>query len=114
MSANLGHRYTVGALSALNKVTAGGWVAIFTPDDLPSESEFEMWHGAIRGPGGYFLTYIDDALYGVGENGRINEYSPSTAMLVRKGSTISLHWSIATGAAPTVWLYFRRPEVGRL
>jgi len=113
VASNLGVRSAYGVLSASNLVTPGAWVVTFPPAVLPA-SEFECWHGAIRGPGGYFLVYLDDQLYGVGENGLINEYAPPTAMYVRQGQAITLHWSIATGTAPTAWLYFRQPEVGRL
>jgi hypothetical protein len=114
MAGNLGNRTGVGVLSALNKVTAGGWVITYQPQDLPRDMDFEVYHAAARGPGGYFLVFIDDSLYGVGENGTINEYAPTIPMYVRKGQTVSLHWSIATGSAPSCTLYCREPEVGRL
>lgn len=114
MAGNLGHRSAVGTLSTQNRVASGAWLVTFSPQMLPADSDFEVWHGAIRGPGGYFLVYIDDSLFGVGENGLINEYAPPTPMYVRKGQTITLHWSIATGDAPQAWLYLRQPETGRL
>lgn len=106
----------IGALTTNNRVTPGTnlWVVTFSPKDLSVSPDGEVWHGAVRGPGGYFLVYLDDALYGVGENGLINEYAPPTAMYFRDGQTISLHWSIGTGSAPQVWLYLRQPEVGKL
>lgn len=112
---NLGQQVAVGALDVNNQVTPGTplWVVKFTPEMLPREMEFEVWHGAVRGPGGFFYVYIDNTFYGVGENGRINEYAPSIPMFVRRGQTISLHWSIASGTAPTATLYFRVPEVGK-
>lgn len=119
MGSNLGDRSAIGKKDVNNRnpanfITPGAWVITFTPEELPSDTDFEMWHGAVRGPGGYFLVYLDDKLYGVGENGLINEYAPSIAMYIRKGQTITLHWSTATGNAPTAWLYFRQPEVGRI
>jgi hypothetical protein len=116
MSGNLGSRFALGQLSTANKFTPGTslWVVTFKPETMPSEPEFEIWHGAVRGPGGIFLVYIDDQLFGVGENGLINEYAPSTPMFIRKGQAVTLHWSIATAPAPTAWFYFRRPEVGRI
>lgn len=111
---NLGQRSAAGKLDPNNRVTPGGWVVTFPPEVLPADPAFECWHGAIIGPGGYFQLWIDNALYGVGENGAINEYAPPTAMYVIKGQTITLHWSILTGKAPQAWLYFRQPEVGRL
>jgi hypothetical protein len=113
VASNLGFRSATGATSALNKVAAGGWVVTFRTQDMPQD-DYEVWHGAAIGPGGYFLVYLDDALYGVGENGRINEYAPPEAMYVRSGQTVSMHWSIATGTAPQVTLFLRQPEVGRL
>lgn len=114
MAGNLGVRTRLGTLSTANRIASGNWVIEFRPQDLPADSDFEVWHGAIRGPGGYFLVYLDDSLYGVGENGLINEYAPDIAMYVRKGQAITLHWSTATGTAPQAWLYLREPEVGKL
>lgn len=112
----LGFRSAVGALTTRNFLTPGTnlWVVTFPPQSMPSDADYEIWHGAIRGPGGYFLVYIDDQLFGVGENGLINEYAPPEAMYVRKGQTITLNWSIATGAAPMAWFYLRTPEIGRI
>lgn len=109
---DLGSRPATGVLSQANKITAGGWVVTFKSQDLPKESRFECWHGVAVGPGGYFLTYLGGVLYGVGQNGRLNEYAPNVPMLVKAGQDIELHWSIATGSAPQVTLYFRQPEVG--
>lgn len=113
----LGDRYARGFLGTNqfpNVITTGAWVIRFPVAALPSDADFEMWHAAVRGPGGYFLVYLDNKLYGVGDNGFINEYAPSIAMLVRKGQEIIFHWSIATGTAPQAWIYLREPEVGRL
>lgn len=114
--ATLGYRSKVGALSTSNFVKPGTalWVITFTPSDLSAQPDFEVWHGTIRGPGGYFIVYIEDQQYGVGENGLINEYAPSIPMYARDGQTITLQWSIGTGAAPKAWLYLRQPEVGKL
>lgn len=111
---NLGSRYAQGALSGLNLVTPGAWVITFDPAEMVQQSDYEVWHGATRGPGGYFLVYLDDQLFGVGQNGLINEYAPTIPMYVRKGQVITMHWSIATGVAPRAWLYLRIPEVGKL
>ena len=107
---DMGDRYAVGALSPDNLITPGCWVVSFTSSNLPIDNEYEMYHGALRdGPGGYFLMYRGSSLYGVGVNGKVNEYNPDIPMYCRKGQEISLHWSIATGTAPKVWLYFRTP-----
>lgn len=112
--ADLGSRFAVGALSTANKVTSGAWVVTFRTQDMPL-TDYEIWHGACVGPGGFFQVYKDDSLFGIGENGRINEYSPrGAAMYVRAGQSITFHWSIATGTAPQVTLYLREPEVGKL
>lgn len=110
----LGVRYRTGALNPLNPIAAGNWSIEYRPQDLPADSDFEIYHGAVRGPGGYFLVYLDNSLYGVGENGLINEYAPDIPMYVRKGQSIWLHWSTATGTRPEAWLYPREPEVGKL
>jgi hypothetical protein len=112
--ANLGDRPASGILLASNKITPGGWVVTFKPQDMPP-STYEVWHGFAKGPGGYALVYLDEKGYGVIENGLISEYAPSGgAMYVRPGQIITIHWSTATGAAPNVVLYVREPEVGRL
>lgn len=110
----LGARTTLGVLSANNRITAGGWVVTFTPEVFQvNDAEFEIWHGSLRGPGGYALVYIENDLFGVAENGEINEYSPAGgAMFIRKGQTVTLHWSINSGSAPQVWFYLREPEIG--
>lgn len=110
----LGYRTATGRTTGVtNKVTSGAWVVTFTPEIFgQGAEEFEIWHGAARGPGGYFLTFIDDTFYGVGENGRINEYTPPIPCFMRRGQTFSLHWSIATGTAPQVTLFLRTPEIG--
>lgn len=106
-----------GVLTALNNVTPGTplWVVTFPTQDLPLDQDFEVWHGFATGPGGYFQVYLGGKGYGVGQNGRVNEYSPSgPCMYVRKGQDIQMHWSIGTGTTPEVTLYLRQPEVGRL
>lgn len=113
MAGNLGPRSATGVLSTANKVTSGAWVVTFKPQDMASD-DYEVYHGAARGPGGYFLVYLDESFYGAGENGYINEYVPSIPMYVRKGQTITFHWSITTTPAPQVTLYLRQPEVGRI
>jgi hypothetical protein len=105
----------IGTAQYPNRISTANWVVLFKPEDLPRDLDFEVWHGAAIGPGGYALVYLNNDLYGVMENGRYNEFSPnSSSMFVVKGSEISLHWSIATGTAPQVWFYLREPEVGIL
>ena len=112
--ADLGKLPGVGILNPANPVTPGAWTVTFPSQDLPNEN-FEVWHGYARGPGGYAEVWIDDAGFGILQSGRVNEYAPAgSAMFVRKGSTIFVHWSITTAPAPKVIFYFRQPEVGRL
>lgn len=115
-SGNLGKRNATGALTTANRVTPGTslWVVTFTPQNFSVSPDFEIWHGAARGPGGYFLVYIDDSLFGVAENGLINEYAPQIPMYVRDGQNVTCHWSVATNPAPEVVFYLRQPEVGRI
>lgn len=114
MGSNLGDRREVGELNLNNPITAGAWTVTFDPQVLPAQGDFEVWHGALLGPGGYAVIYLDNTHYGVAENGRLNEYAPAIPMYVRKGQFIYVHWSIGTGTAPSVTLFFRQPEVGRL
>jgi hypothetical protein len=115
---NLGVVSQVGFLGTNqypNRISTNNWVVLFKPGDLPRDINYEAWHGSLLGPGGYALIYLNNDLYGVAENGRYNEFSPnSSAMYITKGSEVSIHWSIATGAAPKVWFYLRTPEVGIL
>jgi len=114
---NLGDTFAEGIAPTAGKpnlYNATGWVVYFDADTLPAAESYEVWHGAARGPGGIFLVYIDTKFFDVGENGLINRYEPTQPMFLRKGQIPSFHWSINTGTAPKVWLYFREPEVGRI
>lgn len=111
---NLGPRTAIGVLSQDNRITPGGWVVTFPIELLPYAEKMEVWHGVAIGPGGYFRTFLDYTPYGVGANGKINEYAPSIPMYITRGQVITLHWSISTPPAPEVTLYFRTPEVGRI
>jgi hypothetical protein len=118
MAGNLGSFAVEGVIPVppgKNLYVAGGWLVTFTPDELPMGAPvFEIFHGALRGPGGLALVYIDDRLYDVIQNGLLNAYEPTQPMYVQRGQEISFHWSIATTPAPKVWLYARIPEVGRI
>lgn len=109
----LGPRSATGVLSAANRVAPGAWVITFSAQTFgQGDADFEIWHGVCRGPGGYFETYVDDTFFGVGENGSINEYAPTYPCFIRRGQSFSMHWSIATGTAPTATLFLREPEIG--
>lgn len=112
----LGPRVAEGKLTKVNKIIPGTnlWVVEFTPEILSVSAGFEVYHGAARGPGGYFLVYIDESFYDVGESGFINAYEPRSPMFVRQGQYIRFHWSIANTPAPTITLWLREPEVGKL
>jgi hypothetical protein len=113
MKKKLGDRPATGKLSTNNYFSPGTnlWVITYTPDMIQVSPDFEMYHAAIRGPGGYFLVYLDNKLYGIGENGLINEYSPKgDPMYVRDSQIITLNWSIGSGAAPLSWIYLQSPE----
>lgn len=112
MSGFLGYRQQSTAVQTKNNkidITQALWVMTWAPADMPAQ-DFEVWHGAIRGPGGYFLVYIDDAMFGAAENGAINEYGPrGKPMYVRKAQTITMHFSIGSGKAPVGWLWLQQP-----
>ncbi len=114
---NLGDVFARGRLPSVpgdNLWVAGGWIVTFPAADFPNNPAFEVYHAAVRGPGGTFLVYQDTKFYDIGENGLINAYEPTQPMFVTKGTTIYFYWSTATGTAPQVWLYLREPEVGRI
>lgn len=106
----LGPRVAVGVLSPANLVTPGAWVVTFDPAAMPRDYDYEVYHGWATGPGGYFLGYIDGYGYDSAQNGKINEYTPTNGKYVRKGQTLSYHWSIATLPAPVIVLYLRTPK----
>jgi hypothetical protein len=106
---HLGHRSAIGALSAQNLYVPGCWVVTFTPQDLSYPADFEVYHIAVRGPGGAFLVYIDDSFYSATDRGDLNEYDPKHPMYVRRGQSITFHWNVSVGDAPTVWVYAREP-----
>lgn len=105
----LGQRTGNGALSASNRYVAGCWTIEFRSDDMAYPGDFEIFHIALRGPGGSFLVYIDDSFYSASDRGDINEYDPKWPMFVRRGQSIYFYWNISSGSAPTVWLYAREP-----
>lgn len=107
----LGNRRAVGiAATAIrpNPYVAGGWLVPFPADEMPPTA-YEVYHAAVRGPGGTFVVYVGGNFYSVAERGDINEYDPKHPIFVRPGEDIVFYWSIATGAAPQVWLYLREP-----
>jgi hypothetical protein len=114
---NLGDTVANGVLSTQQLLKPGTplWVCTFEPKMLPRDQDFEIYHGSAIGPGGYFLVYLNDKLYGIGKNGILNEYSPrGSAMYVTKGSTVTVVWSIGTGVIPVVRYWMRTPEVGKI
>lgn len=113
MARDLGFRSADGKHSSKGYYAPGTtlWVVTFDPNTMP-QSEYEVYHGFARGPGGFFVVYIDDHGYGVAENGIVCEYAPTIPMHVRPGQTITCNWSINTGTAPRVDLYLR--EAGPL
>lgn len=111
---DLGRRPAAGRTAGvINKVTSGAWVVTFALVDMPREP-YEIWHGVARGPGGFAEMYLDEEFVEVLENGRRNVYDPNVPLFVMPGTTPSFHWSIATGNAPTVTLFLRTPEAGRI
>lgn len=111
----LGSRQATGYsdTSGQNPFGSGYWTARFRVEELPPE-DFEMFHAAVRGPGGYFLVYIDTAFYSTADRGDINEFDPQQAMYVRRGQELFFYWSVPSsqGSAPQVWIYLRTPEIG--
>jgi hypothetical protein len=104
---SLGSRNAVGFLDPANVNGAGNWTVRFRPDDLNIPGEFEVYHISLRGPGGFFDVYIDDAFYSTAIRGDRNEYDPTQPMILREGQTVYFYWTIATGTAPKVWVYCR-------
>jgi hypothetical protein len=108
---NLGNRSAQGVLDPLNPKGVGFWTVKFDPKDLPAD-QFEVYHIALTGPGGYFFVYIDTAFYSTSPRGDVNEYDPKQAMPVRPGQTIYFYWNNAIATPrPEVWIYLRTPQI---
>ena len=97
------------ALSAANRYVAGSWVATFLPKDLWPDA-VEIYHIALRGPGGGMLVYIDDLFYSTHSRSDINEYDPKNAMYIRPGQTITFEFRSAALPAPSVNIFARKPS----
>lgn len=112
MAQHLGPVHSAGAKSPANPILPGGWTIQFRAQDWPVvDSDFEVYHGYVTGPGGSFFVFIETVPYGIGENGFINEYAPTGRnMFVRKGQSVFLHWNISTGNAPQATLWLQLPE----
>jgi hypothetical protein len=109
---SLGDNVATGALTTVSNILPGTavWVCTFDASKLPRDQDFEIYHGSAEGPGGFFKMYVDNKFSSAGANGTINIYDPNTALPIRKGQTITVEWSIGSGNAPTVRLWFRQPE----
>lgn len=105
----LGNRSASGILSSANLFVSGCWVVTFTAEDLAYPADAEIYHAAVRGPGGGFLVYIDTDFYSASDRGDINEYDPKHPMLVRRGQSVTFHWNVTSTPAPQVWLYAKEP-----
>jgi len=109
VSGYLGVRQASGEIGPANRNVAGAYVVTFSPDNFGVPDDFEIFHIAIKGPGGNFEVWIDETFYSTTDRGDINEYDPKWAMPVRRGQSVTFHWSLATGTAPQVWMFLRRP-----
>jgi hypothetical protein len=104
----LGQRAQTGVLLATNKNVPGAWVVTFLSQDLYPQ-DFDIYHMALKGPNGNFDVYIDDSFYSTAVRSDRNEYDPKQPMHVRRGQTVSFHFSSTSAPAPQVWLYAKRP-----
>lgn len=104
----LGVRAQTGFLDANNRVVAGSFTVLFTPEIMSIPEDYEVRHIALKGPGGDFEVWIDDAFYSGSPRGDINEYDPKQPMPIRRGQSIYFYWERATGTTPSVWLYAYR------
>ena len=107
----LGSRSAVGEIGPTNLFVAGCWVVTFTAQDLAYPGDAEIYHMALRGPGGGFLVYIDDTFYSTSDRGDLNEYDPKHPMFVRRGQGVTFHWNVSVDPAPQVWLFAKEPGV---
>jgi len=99
------------AKSASNRIAAGSWVATFLPADLYQE-DYEIYHISVKGPAGFFDVYLDDTFYSTAVRSDRNEYDPKNPIYVRRGQTITFHFSSSSNPAPTVNIFARQPQQG--
>jgi hypothetical protein len=95
-----------------------GWVVVFTPDELPTETEFEVYQIALDGPiGSSAVVMLDGNEHSYLQTAWANTASDEPAMLVRFGQPIQFCWNFAftappynrtTNIRPRVTLWLRR------
>lgn len=107
----LGSRQKQGVRSTANLNVSGGWLVTFDPQDL-YPADVEIYHIAVKGPPGNFDVYIDTQFYSTAVRADRNEYDPKHPMYVRRGQSVSFHFSStdATATAPIVNMYARQPS----
>lgn len=106
----LGQRAAFGALSADNRNVPGGWLAMFSSQDL-YPADFLIWHIALKGPTGGFDVYIDDTFYSTASRSDRNEYDPKQPIYMRRGQSLSFHFASTdpAGPVPEVRIFARQP-----
>lgn len=97
-------------LSAANLYVPGSWVATFKNDILPKEP-YDVYHGAMRGPRGGFLMYVDDEFYSNHARSDLNVFDPNNTLHMRPGQDIIFYFRSAAAPQPLIWLRLKRPEL---
>lgn len=99
-----------------------GWVVIFTPDDLPMETEFEVYQIALDGPiGSSAVVMLDGNEHSYVQTAWANTASDDPPMLVRFGQSIQFCWNFpftsgpynrTTNIQPRVTIWLRKTAQG--
>lgn len=107
----LGSADATGTIPTMG-VNAGLWTVTFDPPTIGISSPlFECYHIVISGPAGSaFQIFIGNKFWDNVTPGDINSWDPNQPMKLQNGESVHFYWNTATGAAPTVTMYFQEPS----
>lgn len=104
----LGPRAQTGIADPQNMLAAGNWTVTFAPKSLQFSMPLaEVYHIAVKGPGGFFEVFINEDFWDTSDFGGNNSWDPAQPMLIRPGDTVFFFWSLSGGTAPQVTLWLR-------
>lgn len=105
---DLGPRQSTGIPDPENVVASGNWTVTFAPSLLAvTVAQYEVYHIALNGPGGYFLVYRNGDFWDCSLLGSLNSWDPEQPLLLRQADTVYFYWSTSTGTAPVITLWLR-------
>jgi hypothetical protein len=111
MYADLGDREATAVQDPSNPLGAGFWTATFTPQNLATQQQCEVYHIVISGPAGSsFQIYRGTKFWDYVDRGDRNSWDPSQPMPVHPGDSVYFYWNTGSGTAPSVTLWLRQPQ----